>query len=245
MTLHLIGLGLDKKDISLKALETIKKCKKVYLENYTIAFPYSAKNIEKIIKKKVIPANRKMVEEKNTIVEDAREEKVAMLVYGDPLAATTHADMVMRAKKEKIKVEIIHSNSILNAVADTGLQLYKFGKTASIAKWQNPSFRPESFYDIIMQNQEIGAHTLLLLDIGLSVNEALSYLESMAKTKDARISGWEIIVCEKMGTERQRITFGRIEDLIRGKFSLPACLIVPGQMHFLEKEMLDTWKGKK
>jgi diphthine synthase len=245
MTLHLIGLGLDMKDISLKALETIKKCKKVYLENYTVAFPYTAKELEKVIKKKTVPANRKTVEEKNVIVEDARGMDVAMLVYGDPLSATTHADIVMRAKKEGIEVEIIHCNSIINAVADTGLQIYKFGKTASIAKWQNPSFRPESFYDVVIQNQKIGAHTLLLLDIGLSVNEALSYLESMAKTKDAQISGWEFIVCERMGLSKQRITFGKIDELIDKKFSMPACLIVPGQMHFLEREMLETWKGKK
>ena len=30
--LYLIGLGLDKNDLSIKAVEAIKKCKKVYLE---------------------------------------------------------------------------------------------------------------------------------------------------------------------------------------------------------------------
>ena len=34
MTLYLIGLGLnDEKDISIKALETIRKCESVYLED--------------------------------------------------------------------------------------------------------------------------------------------------------------------------------------------------------------------
>lgn len=34
--LYLIGLGLgDAKDITVKGLETLKKCKKVYLESYT------------------------------------------------------------------------------------------------------------------------------------------------------------------------------------------------------------------
>ena len=36
MVFYIIGLGLgDEKDISVKGLETIKKCDKIYLENYT------------------------------------------------------------------------------------------------------------------------------------------------------------------------------------------------------------------
>ena len=38
--LYLIGLGLNEKGISLEGLEVIKKCRKVYLEEYTVNFPY-------------------------------------------------------------------------------------------------------------------------------------------------------------------------------------------------------------
>lgn len=240
--LYIIGLGLDKKDLSLNALEAIKKCDKIYFENYTTVFPYTTKELERTIKRKVILADRKMVEEKSEIVDESVKKKVAFLVYGDPLAATTHVDIIMRAKKKCVKVKVIHAPSILTAVAESGMQLYKFGKTASIAKWQNPSFRPESFYDIVVNNLQNNAHTLLLLDIGLSVKEALSYLESMSRMKDPNIAGWDLIVCERMGTEKQKITFGKIEGLMKMKFSLPACFIVPANMHFAEREMLDTWK---
>jgi len=242
--LYLIGLGLDKKDISVSALEVLKKSDKVYLENYTNVFPYSIRELEKVIKKKVIKANRGMVEEKAPFIEEAKTQKIALLVSGDPLAATTHVDIILRAKKEKVNIRIFHAPSILNAVAETGLQLYKFGKTASIAKWQIPSFKPESFYDIIKENGSVGAHTLLLLDIGLSVKEALSYIESVAKTKDPKILGREFVVCEKVGTEKQKVSIGVISDLIEKKFSLPACLILPGRLHFIEKEMLDTWRKR-
>ena len=47
--LYLIGLGLDKKDISLNAFESLKKCKKVYFENYTNVMPYSVKDLEKAL----------------------------------------------------------------------------------------------------------------------------------------------------------------------------------------------------
>ena len=124
------------------------------------------------------------------------------------------------------------------------MQLYKFGKTASIAKWILPSFRPESFYEVIKANLGIGAHTLLLLDIGLKVNEALSYLESMAKTKDSQINDWQIVVCENLGTNKQKISYGKIRDLNSKKFSLPSCLIVVGKMHFMEKEMLEAVSKK-
>ena len=36
MTLYFIGLGLgDEKDITVKGLEAVRRCKEVYLENYT------------------------------------------------------------------------------------------------------------------------------------------------------------------------------------------------------------------
>ncbi len=240
--LYLIGLGLDKKDFTFRAYETLQKCDKVYLENYTSVFPYKISELEKLIKKKTSPANRKFVEETNDLVNEAKSKKVALLVYGDPLAATTHIDLIMRAKKEKVKFEVIHAPSIMTSVAETGLQLYKFGKTGSVAKWVSAGFRPEGFYDLVIQNQQNEAHTLLLLDIGLSVKEALSYLESISGTRDHNIMGWEIVVVEKAGTLKQKISFGKIESLNKRKFSLPAAIIVPGKLHFLEKEMLEKFR---
>lgn len=240
--LYLIGLGLDKKDLSVAALAAVKKCDKVYLESYTNVFPYTIKELEKVLKKEVIKANRSAVEEKPVFLEEAKKDKVALLVSGDPLSATTHIDILMRAKKDKVNVKIFHAPTILTSIAETGLQLYKFGKTGSIAKWQTPSFKPESFYDIIKQNLSIGAHTLLLLDIGLSVKEALSYLESVEKTKETELLNREIIICENVGTEKQKINVGVLDNLMEKKISLPACIIIPGELHFMEKEMLDTWK---
>jgi len=241
--LYLIGVGLDKKDLSLAALEAVKKCRKVYFENYTNVLPYSLKELEKIIKKKIIPADRKFVEEGDELFAEAKKQGIALLVSGDPLSATTHVELVMRARKEKMKIKIIHAPSVFTAVSETGLQLYKFGKTVSIAKWQ-PNFNPESFYDVIMQNLSAGNHTLLLLDIGLTVKEALSYLESISKARDLEMLKREILVCEKLGTEKQRITIGDIHKLSDRKFSLPACLVIPGKLHFVEAEMLEMIRNQ-
>ena len=242
--LYLIGVGLNKKDISLGAIEAIKKCKKAYFENYTNVLPYSLKDLEKVIKKKLAPADRKFVEEGDELLTSARKQDVALLVSGDPLSATTHIELVIRARKDNIRFKVMHAPSIFNVVSETGLQLYKFGKTASIAKWQ-PNFNPESFYDSIHQNLATGSHTLLLLDIGLPVKEALSYIESIAKARDLEMLKKEMIVCERLGTERQKITIGDLHHLSDRKFSLPACLVIPGKLHFVEAEMLELIKREQ
>ena len=236
--LYLIGIGLDKDDVSVKGLKLIKQCKKVYWENYTNVYPYSQSELEKVLGIKVIPAGREFVESGEQLLKEAKSKKIALLISGDPLSATTHVDLMLRAKEKKIKTKIIHSSSVFTAVAETGLQLYKFGKTGSIAKWQK-SFRPDSFYDIIKGNLIYEAHTLLLIDIGLSVQEALGYLETIAKARDPQMLDRTIIICEKLGTDKRKFVKGKISSLMNKKFKLPACIVIPGKLHFMEEEALN------
>ena len=58
----------------------------------------------------------------------------------------------------------IYNASIMNAVAGCGLQLYRFGQAVSICFFTR-TWRPDSFYDRIKENADLGLHTLLLLDI--------------------------------------------------------------------------------
>ena len=106
----------------------------------------------------------------------AKKENVALLVYGSPLSATTHISLINSCKSKKIKYKILHAGSIFDAVAESGLQLYKFGKTTSLPKWQE-NFTPTSYLDIIKENQKIGAHTLLLIDIGLTFTKTKEQLK--------------------------------------------------------------------
>lgn len=242
--LYLIGLGLDRNDISLKGIEAIKKCKWVYLDTYTSALPCSIGELERTIGKKIIKADRALVEEKEDLIANAKKANVALLVPGDPLAATTHIDLVLRARKQGIGVIIIHSASILTAVAETGLQLYKFGKTASLPRWQR-SYKPESFYDIIKENLRVSAHTLLLIDIDLDMPSALSQIKEVAeKRKDSKIFKKEIVICERLGTAALRITVGSLNKLRNSKkeFRSPYCIILPSKLHFLEAEALKKFK---
>ena len=52
--LYIIGLGLNVDGISKYGLEVVKRCKRVYLENYTVDFPYSEDELQHIMKKKII-----------------------------------------------------------------------------------------------------------------------------------------------------------------------------------------------
>jgi diphthine synthase len=235
--LYIIGLGLNEKGISLEGIESLRKCRRVYLENYTVNFPYSSEKLEKAIGKKIINADREFVES-NGIVKEAKKEDIALLVYGSPLTATTHITLIQEAKKQKVKYEIIYSASVLDAVAETGLQLYKFGKTASMPKWQK-NFTPDSFMEIVKENMKINSHSLILIDISLELEDAINELEESAKKHKIRID--KIIICSGLGTSKKKIIYGKLNELKRKKIAKPYCIIIPSKLHFVEEEVLESF----
>ena len=92
--LYLIGLGLGKKSISVEGFEIVKKCKKVYLENYTSVFEMKLNELGDFFGKKIIEVERDFVEKqvKNVFME-AKKDDVAFLVIGDVYSASTHIDL--------------------------------------------------------------------------------------------------------------------------------------------------------
>lgn len=234
--LYIIGLGLNPDGISKYGLEVAKKCKRIYLENYTVDFPYSQGELKEIIGKKFILADREKVESLE-IVDEARKMDVALLVYGSPLTATTHISLIQEAKQCKVRYKIIYNTSILDAVAETGLQIYKFGKTASMPAWKK-NYEPDSFIDIVKENQSISAHSLILADIGLDFQDALAQLKTSAKNKNIKLT--KILVCQALGTKKRRIIFNNLKSFADEKrIQNPYCIIIPSKLHFLEKEVLD------
>jgi len=164
--LYLVGLGLgDARDITVKGLEVVRNASHVFLEAYTSILTVGKEELEAFYGREVQLADRTVVEqESDVILEHALEEDVAFLVVGDPFGATTHTDLVIRAKERGIAYKVIHNASIMNAVGCCGLQLYNFGETVSIVMW-NDDWTPDSFYDKILANKRNRLHTLCLLDI--------------------------------------------------------------------------------
>jgi len=231
--LYIIGLGLNEKGLSLEAVQAIEKCSRVYLENYTVDFPYNIKELG--LSDETVKLARGDVES-DKLIKEAKKENVALLVYGSPLFATTHISLILEAKKAKVKTKVIHAASIFDAIAETGLQLYKFGKIASMPK------QKADFLKYIKENQKIKAHSLLLIDIGIPFEEALERLEKDVKKEKLNID--KLVVCSKMGTKRSKIVFGRMHDLKKVRIKNPFCFIIPGELHFLENEVLNFFKIK-
>lgn len=226
--LYLIGLGLNENGISKEGLLALERCKKVYLEGYTVELPYKIDELKLgKKKKKIIRLGRKEVES-DRLIKEAKSVDVALLVYGSPLFATTHMSLVLDAEKAGVKVKVVHSASVLDAVAETGLQLYKFGKIASMPK------EKADFMLYVNENKKIGAHSLILVDIGLSFEKALGRL----KVKD------KIVVCSRLGNEEGKIIYANIDDLKEEEIKQPFCFIIPGKLHFMEKEALEKFKRK-
>lgn len=235
--LYIIGLGLNSDGISKFGLEAVKKCKKIYLENYTVDFPYSMGELGEVIGKKIIPADREFVESLK-IVDEARKLDVALLVYGSPLTATTHITLIQEAKASEVKCKIIYNASILDAVAETGLQIYKFGKVVSMPAWKK-NYEPDSFMQIVQENMSMKAHTLILMDIGLEFPDALRQLEIAAKKYKIPLK--KIVVCQCLGTRHRKIFYKEVYEFKEFTSVLkPYCIIIPSKLHFLEKEMLES-----
>ncbi len=248
MTLYIVGIGLnDEKDISIKGFEAVKKCSKIFLEIYTSVLQCDISKIEKLYGKKIILANRDLVEkDSDKILESAKKEDVAFLVIGDALSATTHIDLMLRAKEKKIDVKIIHNASIMNAVAITGLQLYKFGKTTSI-----PFHNAETPYNAIKENKSINAHTLCLLDLDpinkrfLTIKEAIEKLIEIEKERKENVFTKDTLCvgCARLGSEDFVVKYGSASKLLTENFGNPPyCLIIPSKMHFMEEESLNSYK---
>ncbi len=234
---YFIGLGLNEKSLTTEALAVLRKCKKIYLEFYTIKFPYSVEDLEKQIGRKIEKLDRGQVESER-FLNDAKREDIALLVYGSPLAATTHISLLLKCKKDKIKFRILQNTGVFNAVSESGLQLYKFGKTTSLPQAKQ-SYEPKSFIEIVEENKRIGAHTLILVDIGLKFQDALKQLEKNLALNDED----KIVVCSCLGTKSSEIVYNVLKNLKKLKsVKEPFCFIIPGKLHFIEEEALKTLK---
>jgi len=233
--LFIIGLGLNENGISREGMQILEKCKKIYLEGYTVDFPYKFDDLN-LGKKKIIKLGRSEVES-DRLLKEAKSTSVALLVYGSPLFATTHISLILDAEKEGVKTKIIYSASIFDAIAETGLQLYKFGKTTSMPIWTE-KYKPD-FLQYVKENKNINAHSLILIDIGLKFENALKQLEENAEKEGVKFE--KILICSSLGTDKARIYYSDFENLRKKNAKAPFCFIIPGELHFLEKEAVERF----
>jgi len=253
--LYLIGLGLKPSHLTLEAIDTIKSCDSVFVEVYTSQYAQGFINeLKEMVGKPIMELNREGIEQNfESALISATKNNIGLLIFGNPLTATTHIQLMLDAKEKGIKYKVIPGISITNMVAESGLDEYKFGRTITVC-YHIVGFEPESFYDQIKENQKMGLHTLCLLDIKkdqmpqkmMNSIEGIQVLEKIAKKREEH-NTWKYIALLGMSSEKQKIIAGR-EEIFASKeiYELfPQTLIVCGKLNEKEKEVLEKLHNKK
>lgn len=266
--LYIIGLGLyDEKDISVRGLEIIKKCELVFLEHYTAILQIPVEKLEEFYGKKVIVADRDMVESSaETFLEPAKTKDVALLVVGDVFGATTHSDIFVRCQQQGVELRVVHNASIMNAVGCCGLQLYRFGQTVSVCFWSD-DWKPKSYYPKIKLNQQNNMHTLVLLDIKvkersleniikgrnifepprfMTINQCVEQLLQVESEEKQGVFNEDMYVIglARVASPTQKIVYGKMKDLLNYDFGEPLhCVIIPApEIDMCEMDHLKYFK---
>lgn len=245
--LWFIGIGISGFDsISIETRKILSEADIVYLEQFTS--PISKTDISKI--KKIVKgdfrlAKRWMVEDGNEILKNSKKKKVVLLAYGDPFIATTHIELRTRAHEEKIKTKSIHSaSSITSLIGESGLQIYKVGRIATIMSEDKSLSTP---YYVIYKNIIEGNHTLLLLeynqeqDFFLKPQDALLRLIEVEKGQKRNTINKDtfVIIASRIGFKDQKIIAGKIASVVNMDFGKPPhSIIIPGRFHFTESDAL-------
>ena len=249
-SLSLVGLGLgSEKDVTVAGLEAIREADSVYLEAYTSVLGVRVSVLEKFYGRTIHVADRYKVESGvDEILERATTLHVALLVVGDPYCATTHTDLVLRAKALGVNVKVYHNASIMSAAGCCGLHLYNFGRTISIPfnmDGATDETKPMSYYDYLAFNESGKLHTLALLDIKvkepnveaarhgkvvfdpprfMTVNQALRQLLDCERIRGQGVIKPDKTKCiglARVGREDQLIVAGTINEMLEVDFGAP------------------------
>jgi len=249
-------LGLnDESGVSLRGIRDAKESEVAYIELYTNSMPeLSLKRLEDLIGKRAQMLSRDDLEERSSerILKEASRKKVALLVPGDPMIATTHITLRIAAERMGIKTRVIHGASIISAaIGLSGLQNYRFGRSVTIPfpGIDEPSETP---YEVLRENKSLGLHTLVFLDVrveegrSMRIHEGLGVLSSIeSKRGEGVISDVMIVVgVARAGSDRPVVKAGKLRELLTFEFGdAPHILVFPGRLHFMEEEALEVLGG--
>jgi diphthine synthase len=248
-----VGLGLfDENDVSLRGLREIREADAVFAEFYTSIMPgLSLQRLEEKAGKSVKVVSRRVLEEEDgkPILHEAKKGKAVFLVPGDPMIATTHVDLRIRAEKQGIKTRVVHGASVVSAVIGmSGLQNYKYGRSVTIP-FSEDNFLSEAPYNVIDENQKRGLHTMCYLDIKaekkryMTIKEGLDVLLELEKLKKNQVIKPKTLVVgvARAGSPEPTVKAGYLKEVMNHNFGAPPhTLIFPGKLHFMEAEALIT-----
>ncbi len=248
--LALVGLGVQGiKSITLEGFEVLKESDVIFLDGYTTYIPENfEEELKETIKKDVIVIfERKKVEEQmDKILEEAKIKNVGFAVLGDPLFATTHLALILECKKRNIPYKVIHNTSIASILMNSfGLHSYKFGKIATIVRHSGTP--ATTVYFTLYENLIKRLHTIFLLEYDVESKEGITPNNAFKILKEAediyKLGAFSdetfIIVACRIHRKNEKVYIGRVQELLNIDFGTPPhSLIIPSDLHFIEKEAL-------
>jgi Diphthamide biosynthesis methyltransferase len=225
VTLHFVGLGLNSEGISLEGLRRLEEADAAFVEFYT-NLEMDLSGVEERTGAEIEELPRAEVEREMLPVEAAESGDAVFLVPGDPFAATTHQELRREAEERDLEVSVSHAGSVLTAVGETGLDLYRFGRTVTL-----PSHGcPPSVVNMIAENDSVGLHTMVLLDPGLGIGEAAEMLRQ-------EIDNSRCVACSRLGTDQSSTEVADLSE-VEGGGSGPHCLVLMGDTTDKEEEYI-------
>lgn len=251
-----VGMGLnDELGISLKGFELASKADLVVCEQYTSLMPnLSLRSLQRRIQKPVKVLSRKQLEDHvdEFVLEEARKKVVVLLIPGDPMVATTHISVRIRAEKQGIRTRVVHGASIVTAVMGlSGLQNYKFGKSVTVP-FPEGGVLSQVPYQVIAENRARGLHTLVFLDVKaeegryMTIRDALTILRSLESARGLDVVTGETLTVgvARAGSNDPMVRAGPVQEIRNLDFGGPPhTLVFPGKLHFAEAEALEVLGG--
>ncbi|MCI4336777.1 MAG: diphthine synthase [Thermoplasmata archaeon] len=253
--LWFIGVGLDdEQGLSSRGLTRVRAAQAVFAEEYTSTLaPGSLERLAGSLGRPVRRLERSELEDGAPILAALAEGgPVALLVPGDPFAATTHVALRVLCENAGHVWRYVPNASILTAAAGLlGLMHYRFGGTVSLPL-PEPGFAPVSPLERIARNRSVDLHTLVLLDLRpsegryLMAGEALGILRERDPDGKAVPRGSLLAVVARVGSDTSAAWFGTVESLLAQEFGPPKhALVVPApSLHFEEEAALQRYRVK-
>ena len=175
--LILIGLGPGDLGLMTKhAIDAAQDADFRFLEGYTATLPSDQESRLTEFLGEWTMMMRPDVENPKKLLDLAERSSVALLVVGDPMHATTHIDLLLRAKDRGIPTLVIPGISATSlAVTRSGLQSYRFGRQITLP-YSYGDYLPTSPLALLFNNLS----NLSLIHIPSPRDRSLSRMPSSA-----------------------------------------------------------------
>jgi len=170
------------------------------------------------------------------------------------MISTTHVDLRLRAADRGIGTRVVHGTTAEAAAASlTGLQNYRFGKATTLpfSYAHGGEGVPGSVLETIADNRQRGLHTIVYLDIKVGIgpegpdpdHEEYMRADRAAERLSAELDAVGVVVA-RAGSETPVVAADRLSALADREFGEPLhLLVVPGDLHVLERDALSKLAG--